>query len=66
MIHQSCRQGFRLRYLYLPLLLEGFRIRHGYRSFWCYLNALAKMDLVILSDRGLPSWVQRIFGIYWK
>lgn len=51
--HQACRQGLGVRYLRLPRFLEDLQIRHGDGSFGRYLNAIAKVDLLILDDWGL-------------
>ena len=53
--HAACRAGFATHYVRLPRLLEEMRIAHADGSFSRKLQALAKLDLLIIDDWGLAS-----------
>jgi DNA replication protein DnaC len=53
--NQACRQGCSVRYLRLPRLFESLRIAHGDGSYPRLMNQLAKTDLLILDDWGIPK-----------
>ena len=53
--NQACRQGRSVRYLRLPRLFESLRIAHGDGSYPRLMNQLAKTDLLILDDWGIPK-----------
>ena len=48
----ACRQGHSALYLRLPRLGEELRILHGAGSFRRWLQALAKIDVLVLDDWG--------------
>lgn len=52
---QACRAGFSTQYVRLPRLLEELRIAHADGSFSRKLQALAKLDLLIIDDWGLAA-----------
>ena len=54
----ACRQGFSVRYLRVPRLLEELRIAHADGSYTKVLNNLAKVDLLILDDFGIDQLAQ--------
>ena len=53
--HAACRAGFATHYVRLPRLLEEMRVAHADGSFSRKLQALAKLDLLIIDDWGLAS-----------
>lgn len=53
--HQACRQGFSVRYVRLPKLLEELRIAHADGSYFKLMNPLTKTQLLILDDWGLEA-----------
>ena len=53
--NQACRQGRSVRYLRVPRLFEQLRIAHGDGSYTRVMNQLAKTDLLILDDWGIPK-----------
>lgn len=48
----ACRQGRSALYLRVPRLAEELRILHGAGSFRRWLQALAKIDVLVLDDWG--------------
>ena len=51
--HQACRDGYSVRYLRLPRLLEELGLAHGDGRFAKLMSSYAKTDLLILDDWGL-------------
>jgi DNA replication protein DnaC len=51
--HQACREGYTVRYLRLPRLLQDLQIAKGDGRYPKLLAALAKTDLIVLDDWGL-------------
>ncbi|MBN0294601.1 AbrB family transcriptional regulator, partial [Pseudomonas aeruginosa] len=51
--HQACREGYSVRYLRLPRLLEELGLAHGDGRFAKLMSSYAKTDLLILDDWGL-------------
>ncbi len=56
--HAACRQGLSTRYERVPRLLETLRLSKGDGSFGKKLQALAKIELLILDDFGLKPLTQ--------
>lgn len=56
--HQACRQGLSVRYERVPRLLENLRLSRGDGSLPKKLQALAKIELLILDDFGLKPLAQ--------
>ena len=54
----ACRQGLSVRYERVPRLMETLRLSRGDGSFGKKLQALAKIELLILDDFGLKPLVQ--------
>ena len=54
----ACRQGLSVRYERVPRLMETLRLSKGDGSFGKKLQALAKIELLILDDFGLKPLVQ--------
>lgn len=54
----ACRQGLSARYERVPRLLETLRLAKGDGSFGKKLQALAKIELLILDDFGLKALTQ--------
>lgn len=54
----ACRQGLSARYERVPRLLETLRLAKGDGSFGKKLQALAKIELLILDDFGLKPLTQ--------
>ncbi|EPG9352133.1 AAA family ATPase [Pseudomonas aeruginosa] len=54
--HQACWDGYRLRYLRLPRLLEELGLAHGDGLFAKLMSSYAKTDLLILDDWGLAPF----------
>ncbi len=52
--HQACREGYSVRYLRLPRLLEELGLAHGDGRFAKLMSSYAKTDLLILDDWGWP------------
>lgn len=50
---KACREGYSVRYLRLPRLLQELPIAKGDGSYPRLLNDLAKTDVLILDDWGL-------------
>jgi DNA replication protein DnaC len=53
--HHACRQGYTVRYLRLPRLVEELRLAHADGRFPKLMNTLAKTELLLLDDWGLTS-----------
>ncbi|PAM57369.1 AAA family ATPase, partial [Acinetobacter baumannii] len=54
--HQACREGYSVRYLRLPRLLEELGLAHGDGRFAKLMSSYAKTALLLLDDWGLaPS-----------
>jgi DNA replication protein DnaC len=51
--HKACRDGYRVRYLRLPRLLEELGLAHGDGRFAKLMSSYAKTDLLILDGWGL-------------
>jgi DNA replication protein DnaC len=51
--HQACREGYTVRYLRLPRLLQDLQIAKGDGRYPKLLATLAKTDLIALDDWGL-------------
>jgi DNA replication protein DnaC len=56
--NQACRQGLSVRYERVPRLLETLRLARGDGSLPKKLQALAKIELLILDDFGLKPLAQ--------
>lgn len=54
--HQACRDGYSVRYLRLPRLLEELGLAHGDGRFAKLMSSYAKTDLLILDDWGLAPF----------
>ena len=54
--HQACRDGYSVRYLRLPRLLEELGLAHGDGRFAKLMSGYAKTDLLILDDWGLAPF----------
>lgn len=54
--HQACRDGYNVRYLRLPRLLEELGLAHGDGRFAKLMGSYAKTDLLILDDWGLAPF----------
>lgn len=54
----ACRQGLSARYERIPRLLENLRLAKGDGSYGKKLQALAKIELLILDDFGLKPLTQ--------
>jgi DNA replication protein DnaC len=54
----ACRQGLSVRYERVPRLLETLRLSKGDGSYGKKLQALAKIELLILDDFGLKPLTQ--------
>ena len=54
--HQACREGYSVRYLRLPRLLEEMGLAHGDGRFAKLMSSYAKTDLLILDDWGLAPF----------
>ena len=59
--HKACRDGYSVRYLRLPRLMEELALAHGDGRFAKLMAGYAKTDLLILDDWGLAPFtaVQR-------
>nr|AAF80265.1 putative ATP-binding protein [Pseudomonas sp. JR1] len=59
--HKACRDGYSVRYLRLPRLMEELGLAHGDGRFAKLMAGYAKTDLLILDDWGLAPFtaVQR-------
>ena len=51
--HKACRDGYSVRYLRLPRLMEELGLAHGDGRFAKLMAGYAKTDLLILDDWGL-------------
>lgn len=51
--HQACLQGYRVKYLRVPRLMQMLTIARGDGSYAKLLSQLAKINLLILDDWGL-------------
>lgn len=56
--HEACRQGLSVRYERVPRLLESLRLARGDGSLPKKLQAIAKIELLILDDFGLKPLTQ--------
>ena len=56
--NSACRQGLSVRYERVPRLLESLHIARGDGSLGKKLQALAKVELLVLDDFGLKPLVQ--------
>lgn len=54
--HKACRDGYSVRYLRLPRLLEDLGMAHGDGRFAKLMGSYAKTDLLILDDWGLAPF----------
>lgn len=54
--HKACRDGYSVRYLRLPRLLEELGLAHGDGRFAKLMTGYAKTDLLILDDWGLAPF----------
>jgi DNA replication protein DnaC len=54
--HKACRDGYSVRYLRLPRLLEELGLAHGDGRFAKLMAGYAKTDLLILDDWGLAPF----------
>ncbi|SFQ08334.1 DNA replication protein DnaC [Ectopseudomonas toyotomiensis] len=54
--HQACREGYSVRYLRLPRLLEELGLAHGDGRFAKLMSSYAKTDLLIFDDWGLAPF----------
>ncbi|WP_375232369.1 IS21-like element ISPsy14 family helper ATPase IstB, partial [Pseudomonas savastanoi] len=50
--HKACRDGYSVRYLRLPRLMEELGLAHGDGRFAKLMASYAKTDLLILDDWG--------------
>jgi len=53
--HKACRDGYSVRYLRLPRLMEELGLAHGDGRFAKLMAGYAKTDLLILDDWGLAQ-----------
>lgn len=54
--HKACRDGYSVRYLRLPRLLEELGLAHGDGRFAKLMTGYANTDLLILDDWGLAPF----------
>ena len=54
--HKACRDGYSVRYLRLPRLMEELGLAHGDGRFAKLMTGYAKTDLLILDDWGLAPF----------
>ena len=54
--HQACREGYSVRYLRLPRLMEELGLAHGDGRFTKLMSGYAKTDLLILDDWGMAPF----------
>ena len=54
--HKACRDGYSVRYLRLPRLMEELGMAHGDGRFAKLMGGYAKTDLLILDDWGLAPF----------
>ncbi|MFB3306638.1 IS21-like element ISPsy14 family helper ATPase IstB [Pseudomonas sp. AMR01] len=54
--HKACRDGYSVRYLRLPRLMEELGLAHGDGRFAKLMAGYAKTDLLILDDLGLAPF----------
>ena len=54
--HEACRDGYSVRYLRLPRLMEELGLAHGDGRFAKLMAGYAKTDLLILDDWGLAPF----------
>ncbi|KPX12840.1 IS21-like element helper ATPase IstB [Pseudomonas syringae] len=54
--HKACRDGYSVRYLRLPRLMEELSLAHGDGRFAKLMAGYAKTDLLILDDWGLAPF----------
>ena len=54
---KACREGYSVRYLRLPRLLQALPIAKGDSSYPKLLNQLAKTDVLLLDDWGLSKLI---------
>ncbi|EPM91606.1 ISPsy14, transposition helper protein, partial [Pseudomonas syringae pv. actinidiae ICMP 19070] len=57
--HKACRDGYSVRYLRLPRLMEELGLAHGDGRFAKLMAGYAKTDLLILDDWGLAPFINR-------
>lgn len=50
----ACRRGYSALYQRVPRLPEELRIRHGSGAFGKWLIQLARTDVLVLDDWGIP------------
>ncbi len=53
--HQACREGFSVRYLRLPRLLNDLTVARGDGRYRKLLASLARTDVIVLDDFGLAA-----------
>jgi len=51
--HKACREGFTVKYLRMPRLLEDLRLAHADGRYPKAMAELAKTDLLVLDDWGI-------------
>jgi DNA replication protein DnaC len=56
LVHKACRDGYSVRYLRLPRLMEELGLAHGDGRFAKLMAGYAKTDLLILDDWGLAPF----------
>ena len=54
--HKACLNGFKVKYLRIPRLFQELTMARGAGSYAKWINALAKIDLIILDDWGLSTF----------
>lgn len=54
--HKACRDGYSVRYLRLPRLMEELALAHGDGRFAKLMAGYAKTDLIILDDWGVAAF----------
>jgi DNA replication protein DnaC len=53
--HKACREGYTARYLRLPRLIQTLHIAKGDGSYSKVLTQLARFDVLIIDDWGIPT-----------
>ena len=53
--HKTCLNGFKVKYLRIPRLFQELTMARGAGSYAKLIDALAKIDLIILDDWGLST-----------
>jgi DNA replication protein DnaC len=51
--HQACRQGYRVRYYYLPKLFRALTLAQADGSLTRLLRQMARLELLVVDDWGL-------------